>query len=302
MSEPTRHAFQAEVAEVLRLVVTSLYSHKEVFLRELVSNAADALDKLRFQAISQPELMSAGESLVVRVAVDSATKTVTISDNGIGMSERELAENLGTIARSGTREFAKRIEQARAGGAEAPNLIGQFGVGFYSAFLVADKVEVISREAGKTEAYCWTSDGKQDFTVEPTTRESQGTSVTLYLRDDSSEFLEEYRLRNLIQRYSDYISYPIELAAIQPEKAPEYSVVNRASALWQRQPKDVTDEQYNEFYKHLTHDWEAPVARRHFHIEGTQEFTGLLFLPKIHPLICLIPVPNTACGCTCGVC
>ena len=283
MTEPTRHAFQAEVAEVLKLVVTSLYSHKEVFLRELVSNAADALDKLRFQAISQPELMAAGEGLTVRVSVDSATKTVTIADNGIGMSEQELADNLGTIARSGTREFAKRIEAAREASPDTPNLIGQFGVGFYSAFLVADTVEVISREAGKAEAYRWTSDGKQDFTVEPCERESQGTSVILHLREDSAEFLEEYRLRNLIQRYSDYISYPIELAAIQPEKAPEYSVINRANALWQRPPKEVTDDQYNEFYKHLTHDWEAPVARRHFQIEGTQEFTGLLFLPKNPP-------------------
>ncbi len=284
MTEPTRHAFQAEVAEVLRLVVTSLYSNKEVFLRELVSNSADALDKLRFQAISQPELMAAGEALAVRVLVDSATKTVTISDNGIGMSENELAENLGTIARSGTREFAKRIEAARAaGGTDSPNLIGQFGVGFYSAFLISDKVEVVSREAGKDEAFRWVSDGKQDFTLEPASRDSQGTTVTLHLREDSSEYLQEFQLRNLIQRYSDYISYPIELAVVQPEKAPEFSVVNRASALWQRQPKDITDEQYNEFYKHLTHDWEAPVTRRHFHIEGTQEFTGLLFLPKNPP-------------------
>lgn len=283
MTEPTRHAFQAEVAEVLKLVVTSLYSHKEVFLRELVSNAADALDKLRFQAISQPELLGAGENLSVRISVDSATKTITIADNGIGMSETELAENLGTIARSGTREFAKRIEAARATSAETPNLIGQFGVGFYSAFLVADKVEVISREAGKPRAYRWSSEGKQDFTVEPAERDNQGTSVILHLREDSAEFLEEYRLRNLVQRYSDYISCPIELAEVKPDKAPEFSVVNRANALWQRAPKDVTDEQYDEFYKHLTHDWENPVARRHFRIEGTQEFTGLLFLPKNAP-------------------
>ena len=283
MTEPTRHAFQAEVAEVLRLVVTSLYSNNEVFLRELVSNAADALDKLRFQALSQPELLASGESLAVRVLVDPAAKTVTISDNGIGMSETELAENLGTIARSGTREFAKRIEQVRASNADAPTLIGQFGVGFYSAFLVSESVEVISRQAGQAEAYRWTSDGKQDFTLEPATREAQGTSVTLHLRQDTNEFLEEYRLRNLIQRYSDYISYPIEIAVVHAEKPLEYSVTNRASALWQRQPKDVTDEQYTEFYKHLTHDWEPPLARRHFHIEGTQLFTGLLFLPKSPP-------------------
>ena len=284
MTEPTRHAFQAEVAEVLKLVVTSLYSHKEVFLRELVSNSADALDKLRFQAISQAELLAAGENLAVKISVDSAKKTITIDDNGIGMSAQELGENLGTIARSGTREFAKRIEAARGSSAETPNLIGQFGVGFYSAFLVADKVEVVSREAGKAEAYKWSSEGKQDYTVEPAARDSQGTSVVLFVREDCAEFLEEYRLRSLIQRYSDYISYPIELAEVKPDKTPEFSVINRANALWQRSPKDVTDEQYNEFYKHLTHDWEEPVARRHFHIEGTQEFTGLLFLPKNPPM------------------
>lgn len=284
MTESSRHEFQAEVAEVLKLVVTSLYSNKEVFLRELVSNAADALDKLRFQALSNPELLTDGQSLAVKISLDPAAKTLTISDNGIGMTEAELTENLGTIARSGTREFAKRVEQARASNpADAPHLIGQFGVGFYSAFLVSDEVEVVSRAAGQEQAYRWVSDGKRDYSVEATTRETQGTSVVLHLREDSTEFLEEYRLQSLIQRYSDYISYPIELAKIEADKAPEYSAVNKASALWQRSSKEITDEQYNEFYKHLTHDWEMPRARRHFHIEGTQEFTGLLFLPKNPP-------------------
>jgi molecular chaperone HtpG len=283
MTEPTRHAFQAEVAEVLKLVVTSLYSNKEVFLRELVSNAADALDKLRFQGLSHPELLTDGQALTIKITADPEAKTVTVADNGIGMTETELSENLGTIARSGTREFAKIIEQARANAESAPHLIGQFGVGFYSAFLVADKVEVISRAAGQEQAYRWTSDGKQDYTIEPATRETQGTSVTLHLREDTAEFLEEFRIRSLIQRYSDYINYTIELAAHKKDKDLEYSAINKASALWQRSPKEVTDEQYNEFYKHLTHDWEPPRARRHFHVEGTQEFTGLLFLPNNPP-------------------
>ena len=283
MSEPTRHVFQAEVAEVLKLVVTSLYSNKEVFLRELVSNAADALDKLRFQGLSNPDLLTEGQSLTIQITIDPAAKTVTIADNGIGMTEAELGENLGTIARSGTREFAKRIEQARANAQDAPHLIGQFGVGFYSAFLVSDQVEVVSRAAGQAQAYRWASDGKQDYSIEPTTRETQGTSVVLHLREDTAEFLEEYQLRSLIQRYSDYINYTIELGVVKPDKAPEYSAVNKASALWQRSPKDISEDQYNEFYKHLTHDWEKPVTRRHFHIEGTQEFTGLIFLPKNAP-------------------
>lgn len=283
MTEPTRHAFQAEVAEVLKLVVTSLYSNKEVFLRELVSNAADALDKLRFQALSRPELLADGTSLHIQIAIDPEAKTVTIMDNGIGMTESELSENLGTIARSGTREFAKMIEQARANSETAPRLIGQFGVGFYSAFLVSDKVEVVSRAAGQEQAFRWVSDGKQDYTIEAATRDTQGTSVVLHIHDDMGEFLQEFRLQSLIQRYSDYISYPIELAVQKPNEAPAFSAINKASALWQRSPKEITDEQYDEFYKHLTHDWEAPRARRHFHVEGTQEFTGLLFLPKNPP-------------------
>ena len=283
MTEPIRHAFQAEVAEVLKLVVTSLYSNKEVFLRELVSNAADALDKLRFQGLSNPDLLTEGEALTIKITIDPVAKTLTIADNGIGMTEAELGENLGTIARSGTREFAKRIEQARANAEAAPHLIGQFGVGFYSAYLVSDNVEVVSRAAGQEQAYRWASDGKQEYVVEPATRETQGTSVILHLREDTAEFLEEYRLRSLIQRYSDYINYSIELAALKPDKEPEYSAVNKASALWQRPPKEITDDQYDEFYKHLAHDWEKPVTRRHFHIEGTQEFTGLLFLPKNAP-------------------
>jgi molecular chaperone HtpG len=272
--------FKAEVTEVLRLVVNSLYSHKEIFLRELISNASDALDKLRFRGLSEPDLLPQGTTLKIQLAVDRSAKTLTISDNGIGMTAAELAENLGTIAHSGTREFLKKVEAARASQQSGVQLIGQFGVGFYSSYLVADRVDVISRAAGSEEANRWSSDAKETFTIDAAERDSQGTSIVLHLKDDSSEFLENYRLRNLILRYSDYIGNPIEL---KKEEGDEFEVVNQASALWRRSAKEITDEQYNEFYKHLTHDWEEPLARRHFQVEGTQMFAGILFLPARPP-------------------
>lgn len=283
MSEAQTHSFQAEVGAVLRLVVNSLYSHKEVFIRELVSNASDALDRLRFESITNSDLVSEGEQFRILLSVDPEARTLTIDDNGIGMSAEELTSNLGTIARSGTREFLKRLEQAREAQSSSIQLIGQFGVGFYSAYLVADRVEVVSRKAGTTEAYRWSSDGKDGFVVEPAERADHGTTLILHLKEDQSEFLQEYRLRSLIERYSDYINHPIEFLKKDP-KADEQKTerLNRANALWQRNPKEVTAEQYEEFYKHLTHDWEPPVAHRHFQVEGTQMFTGLLFLPK-HP-------------------
>lgn len=285
MTESAVHPFRAEVAEVLRLVVTSLYSHKEIFLRELISNSSDALDKLRFRSLSEPDLVRDGSELVVRVSANREAKTLTISDNGIGMSAEELAENLGTIARSGTRQFLQKLEDAKKARAEGLSLIGQFGVGFYSAFLVADRVEVVSRAAGTETAHRWVSEAKETFTLSPAERDTAGTTIVLYLKDEEREFLEPYRLRDLIQRYSDFIGYPIEIDNNDDgKKEPDWERVNRASALWQRAPKDVTEEQYVEFYKHLSHDWEEPIARRHFRVEGTQEFTGLLFLPKRPPL------------------
>ncbi len=290
MTETERHSFQAEVSQVLSLVVGSLYSHKEVFLRELISNAADALDRLRFESLTSPELLPSGEELKIRIVVDKAARTLTIEDNGIGMSQKELIENLGTIARSGTREFMKRVAEAQQAAASGVQLIGQFGVGFYSAFLVADEVVVTSRRAGSSEAHCWRSEAKEDFTVEPAERAAQGTSIVLRLKADQDEFLERYRIRSLIERYSDYISHSIEVGG--PSEKPDaetasseltFERVNRASALWQRNPKEVSLEQYQEFYKHLTHDWEPPVTHRHFAVEGTQMFTGLLFLPGRAP-------------------
>lgn len=290
MNEPVVQPFQAEVTQVLRLVVGSLYSHKEIFLRELISNASDALDKLRFKSLSEPELLGGDETLKIRLSADEAAGTLTIEDNGIGMTREELAKNLGTIAWSGSREFAQKLEQAKQNTSEGFGLIGQFGVGFYSSYLVADEVEVTSRAAGASEAFVWASEGKESFQIKPAERAERGTAVTLHLKPDQKEFLSEYRLRTLVQKYSDYISYPIELGVEKEveedgvkRKRREFEAINRASALWQRPAKDVTAEQYEEFYKHLTHDWEAPLAHRHFRIEGTQMFVGLLFLPRKRP-------------------
>lgn len=282
------HRFEAEVSQVLSLVINSLYSNKEVFLRELISNAADALDKLRFEALSNPELLPSGHTARIRLIPDEQAKTLTIADNGIGMSEEALRKDLGTVARSGSKELVERLKQSEK--ASDLKLIGQFGVGFYSGYLVADRIEVVSRAAGSEQAYKWSSEGKDSFTIEPSDREEVGTSVILHLKPEYEEFSREWRLRELVERYSDFVSQPIELLVKRKEgsdkDAPEvvkYEAVNKASALWMRSEKDVTDEQYDEFYKHLTHDWEAPLARLHFHVEGTQMFTGLLYIPKRPP-------------------
>ena len=284
--EPTRHPFQAEVTQVLSLVIHSLYSNKEIFLRELISNASDALDKRRFAAVQDAGLLEEGEQLRIRIVPDAAAGTLTIWDNGIGMNEEELKKNLGTIAWSGSREFVEKLKGASAN-QDLPQLIGQFGVGFYSSYLVADRVTVTSRAAGAEQAFTWESTGQDGFTVSSASRDSVGTSVVLHLKADQKEYLEPSRLRTLIQHYSDYVAHPIELpkspSKDEAEKTNEFEAVNRASALWQRSPKEVTDEQYNEFYKHLTHDWEEPLAHRHFQIEGAQMFTGLLFVPRRPP-------------------
>jgi molecular chaperone HtpG len=276
-----KHPFQAEVSQVLRLVIHSLYANKEIFLRELLSNASDALDRRRFAAIQRPELLDEGESLRIRLVPDAAAGTLTIWDNGIGMSEDELAQNLGTIAWSGSRDFLEGLKRAENPEGGLPQLIGQFGVGFYSGYLVADRVRVVSRKAGSEQAFAWESSGEQDFTIEPAERDAAGTSVTLHLKPDQREYLEPFRLRRLIERYSDYLAHSIELPKADDPTA--FESVNRAAALWRRSPKEVEPAQYVEFYKHLTHDWEEPLAHRHFRIEGKQEFTGLLFLPSRPP-------------------
>jgi molecular chaperone HtpG len=283
MAKTTRK-FKAEVSQVLSLVINSLYSNKEIFLRELVSNASDALDKLQFKALTEPELLGDDPGLKIRLEADEEAGTLTIWDNGIGMSEEELIELLGTIAHSGSRTF---LEELKSRGETADvNIIGQFGVGFYSAYLVADKVEVISKKAGEDAAYKWSSDAQEKFTVEPAERDVRGTSVVLHLREDQKDFASPWRLRQLVKQYSDFVGHPIEMLEMkygEDEEEPKWEQINKASALWQRTPSDVTDEQYEEFYKHLSGDWEPPVARTHFKVEGTQQFAGLLFIPSRPP-------------------
>jgi molecular chaperone HtpG len=290
MSEATTHSFKAEVSQVLHLVVNSLYSHKEVFLRELVSNASDALDKRRFEAVTHAELASSTE-LKIQISASPGASTLTISDNGIGMNATELEQNLGTIARSGTREFLNKVQKAREASDQGLQLIGQFGVGFYSAYLVADRVDVITRRAGEETAYHWSSDAQESFTIEPAERPEAGTTLILQIKEDQKEFLSPNRLRELVRRYSDYIGHPIEIEV--PAKAAKegetpadstFERINQASALWQRPPSEVSEEQCTEFYRHLTHDFEAPLGHRHFKVEGTQLFAGLVFLPKRAPM------------------
>jgi molecular chaperone HtpG len=285
MPEAATHSFQAEVSQVLHLVIHSLYSHKDIFLRELVSNASDALDKLRFRALTEPDLYEGDTTLAIRIRADRESKTLTIEDNGIGMTEEELVRDLGTVARSGSREFLEQLAQR---GQKDARLIGQFGVGFYSAYLVADRVEVVSRAAGPGQTgHRWVSEGKDNFTVAPDDRSERGTAITLHLRADQHEFIDEWRLRDLIKRYSDYVSHPIQLLVTKgtgTDAKTEYETVNKASALWQRPKAEITDEQYVEFYRHLAHaDDQAPLARTHFKVEGTQEFAGLLYVPRERP-------------------
>jgi molecular chaperone HtpG len=278
-SKSTRK-FKAEVGRVLSLVVNSLYSNKEIFLRELISNSSDAIDKLKLRALTEDVLSEDETEQGIRILIDQEAGTLTIEDDGIGMSKDELAENLGTLAHSGTTEFLKSLKDK----ADA-QLIGQFGVGFYSAFLVSEHVEVTSRLAGEsTEAWTWSSTADDSYTLSPTERATRGTSVVLYLKDDQKELLDSWQLRGLVERYSDYVSHPIYMDMPKygedGEPASEMTQINKASALWQRSPDDIEDEQYAEFYRHLTHDWNAPTARTHFRIEGTQLFTGLLFVPS----------------------
>ncbi len=288
MSEeaPSTHSFQAEVSQVLHLVIHSLYSHKEIFLRELVSNASDALDKLRFRALTEPDLYEGDTDLAIRIRADHDARTLTIEDNGVGMTSEELVRDLGTVARSGSKAFLEALAQR---GQKDARLIGQFGVGFYSAYLVADRVEVVSRPAGAGQkAHRWVSEAKDTFTVGPADRERRGTEIVLHLREDQKEFLDEWRLRDLVKRYSDYVSHPIQLLVQKgagAEATREYETINRASALWQRPKGEITEEQYDEFYQHLAHagEGEAPLARTHFKVEGTQEFAGLLYVPREKP-------------------
>jgi molecular chaperone HtpG len=272
-TQPQTKEFQSETKQVLRLVIHSLYSHKEIFLRELISNAADACEKLRFEALANPALMGA-DTLGVTLILDAAAGTLTVKDNGIGMSRDEVIDNLGTIARSGTKKF---LEGLSGDAAKDAQLIGQFGVGFYSAFIVADKVTVLTKRTG-AEAVRWDSDGEGTYEIQDDDKPDRGTEVILHLREDDKEFLEAARLRQLVRRYSDHLSVPIVLKTGDQEET-----LNQAKAFWTRPKAELTDEDYQAFYKHLTHDSEPARAWAHNKVEGNLEYTSLLYLPKRAP-------------------
>ncbi|PMY43386.1 molecular chaperone HtpG [Pseudomonas sp. GW456-L14] len=280
--------FQTEVKQLLHLMIHSLYSNKEIFLRELISNASDAVDKLRFEALSKPELLEGGAELKIRVSFDKDAKTVTLEDNGIGMSRDDVITHLGTIAKSGTADFMKNLTGDQK---KDSHLIGQFGVGFYSAFIVADKVDVFSRRAGldASEGVHWSSKGEGEFEVATIDKADRGTRIVLHLKSGEDEFADGWRLRNIIKKYSDHIALPIELpkeaAAAEGEEKPaqEWETVNRASALWTRPRTEIKDEEYQEFYKHIAHDFENPLSWSHNKVEGKLEYSSLLYVPARAP-------------------
>ena len=288
------HGFQTEVKQLLQLMIHSLYSNKEIFLRELISNAADASDKLRFEALSNNELYENDANLRVRVSFDAEKNTVTIEDNGIGMNADDAASHLGTIAKSGTADFFKNLTGDKA---KDSQLIGQFGVGFYSAFIVADKVIVRSRKAGDNaeNGVEWTSEGEGEYTIETIEKASRGTEITLFLKEDEKEIADDWKLRQIIKKYSDHISTPVEMwkegtpesEGEDGEKIPategEWEVINKADALWTLDKSELEDKDYQEFYKHISHDFEDPLTWAHNKVEGSNEYTSLLYIPKKAP-------------------
>ena len=284
-------AFQAEVKQLLQLMIHSLYSNKEIVLRELISNASDAADKLRFEGLSNGALYENDSDLKIRISYDKDNRTITVSDNGIGMNRDEVVRNIGTIAKSGTKEFIQNLTGDQAKDA---NLIGQFGVGFYSAFILADKVTLVTRRAGEKEAVQWQSTGEGDFTIEAVEKAGRGTDVILHLREGEDEFLNDWKLKTIIRKYSDHITLPIVMKKSewkdgengeggQMVPTDEDETVNKASALWARSKNDITEEEYNEFYKHVSHDFENPLAYTHSRVEGKQEYISLLYVPSKAP-------------------
>ncbi|UKH24653.1 molecular chaperone HtpG [Actinobacillus pleuropneumoniae] len=277
--------FQSEVKQLLQLMIHSLYSNKEIFLRELISNASDAADKLRFKALSNPALYEGDGELRVRVSFDETLGTLTISDNGIGMNREQVIDHLGTIAKSGTKEFLNSLGTDQA---KDNQLIGQFGVGFYSAFIVADKVTVKTRAAGETQAVLWESAGEGDYTVADIEKATRGTDVILHLREEEKEFLSEWRLREIIGKYSDYIGLPVEIQTTEYDEegkasGQKWEKINKAQALWTRSKTEISDEEYQEFYKHLSHDYNDSLIWAHNKVEGKQDYTSLLYVPAKAP-------------------
>jgi molecular chaperone HtpG len=281
---PQRMEFKTELKQLLDLIIHSLYTKKEIFLRELISNAADAIDKARFEGLSRPEILEGITDWKIKIVPDKEAATLTVSDNGIGMSRQSIIENLGTIAKSGTRAFVQSLRDAQV--QNKPELIGQFGVGFYASFMVADRVTVISRMAGESEAVKWESDGQGEFTIEAAEKSSRGTDVILHLRDDASEFLDAYRIRHIVKAYSDFIDHPIVLDTEKEtdgKKTTEEETINSRQAIWLRQKSEVKEEQYNEFYKQISRDSDNPLKTIHIAAEGQTEFRALLFIPAHKP-------------------
>ncbi len=279
--------FQSEVKQLLQLMIHSLYSNKEIFLRELISNASDAADKLRFKALSAPELYEGDGDLKVRISFDEQKGTLTVSDNGIGMNREQVIDHLGTIAKSGTKEFLSALGSDQA---KDSQLIGQFGVGFYSSFIVADKVSVKSRAAGEgtDKGVLWESAGEGEYSVEDIEKKERGTEITLHLREEEKEFLNEWRLREIISKYSDHIGLPVEILAKEyddegKETGVKWEKINKAQALWTRSKGDISDDEYKEFYKHISHDFADPLLWAHNRVEGNQEYTSLLYVPSKAP-------------------
>ncbi len=285
--------FETEVAQLLHLMIHSLYSNKEIFLRELISNSSDACDKLRFEAISNDSLLSKDAELKIQIEFDNNDRTITVRDNGIGMSRDEVIQNIGTIAKSGTKEF---LEQLTGDQSKDAHLIGQFGVGFYSAFIVADKITLISRRAGleKDQAVRWESEGTGSYTLEDIEREKRGTEVILHLKKDEDELLNGWRLRSIITKYSDHVSLPIEMREENDKGEPtaKWETVNKASALWTRPKNEISEDEYKEFYKHVGHDFADPLTWTHNRVEGKTEYISLLYIPKQAPFDLFEPNPT----------
>ena len=282
MSQKQTHAFQTEVSQLLDLMIHSLYSNKEIFLRELVSNASDAIDKLRFESISDDSLIEGKEDLNIHIDINKDAGTITISDNGIGMTQDEVMENIGTIANSGTKKYLKSLNKSQA---QDSNLIGQFGVGFYSAFIVANTVTLTSRKAGddKTNGTKWISKGKGEYSIENVEVENFGTTITLDIKKAENEFLDDYRLKGIVSKYSDHITVPILMAKPSEEDVIEYETINKASAFWAQEKRDLKQDDYDEFYKSLTYDFEGPLAQIHNKLEGKLDYISLLFIPRKAP-------------------
>ncbi|MBU1169925.1 MAG: molecular chaperone HtpG [Proteobacteria bacterium] len=307
MEKKETRQFKTEVQQLMNLIVNSLYSHQEIFLRELISNSSDALDKLRFKAQTEPDIIGDDPDLHIRISTDKDKNTIEISDNGIGMTYDEVNENIGTIAKSGTAAFMAALEEAKKKDSLSPELIGQFGVGFYSSFIVADKVVLVTKAAGNAKAVLWESTGDGSYTIEETEKEKRGTSITLYLKkmdEEGDDYTDEWTLRRIVKKHSDFVNYPILMNVEKTEPLPEDQIIkdkdgkpigdttkkvqvddtlNSMKAIWARDKDDVTDEEHEEFYKHLSHDWNPPLERLHMKFEGTTEYTALLYIPSKAP-------------------